>query len=750
MAVIIQLRRGTASEWTTANPVLAQGEMGVETDTLKVKLGNGSTAWNSLPYFTQGATGATGATGPAGPTGPIGPVGPTGATGPQGETGPQGPQGVSITLKGTVATVAALPSTGNAVNDAYIVEADGDLYVWDGTAWNSVGQIVGPEGPGVPTGGLEGQILAKNSSTNYDTNWVDNSAESTFYVVRNNTGITIPKGTVVAATGAEPSGRIDVAPFEVTGLENSELRVMGVATTNINNGVNGTVMSFGTLKDIDTRGTASSAIAVGDEDWPAGTILYAHPTVPGKLTSVKPRHDLVVAFTTVRHASAGQMAIRITSGNHLEWLHDVDIEDPADEQVLSYDATTGLWKNIDIPESAGIVVSSTPPEDTNSIWFNNETGITYVYYDNFWTSIAGSSGAPIISDTPPVSPVLGTQWFNSSTGKSYLYYSNAWVEIDSNGTSTASTGNVIINGAFDIWQRGTTFTNPASDAYFADRWTNFVSGGTRTITRQAFTPGELPIPSFGEGNAFLRWNCATSGFNILKTLIEDVSTLAGQTATLSFYAKASATRSISIFWYQRFGSGGSTAVQGTITSLQSVSTTWNRYTYTFALPSLSGKTIGAGNHIQLDFDVSNATGTFDIWGVQLEAGAVATPFRRNGPSIESELAACQRYYQRINQTASETFFGYGTQQATTVGTVIVHLPTTLRTPPNAVTLFACRIGDQTLFNTAASLNGFSRSTTSALTLQLSFSSSGATYRPMFLQGRESAPFDSFIEISAEL
>lgn len=50
MAVQIQLRRGTASEWTSANPVLAVGEMGLETDTLKYKIGNGSTAWTSLSY----------------------------------------------------------------------------------------------------------------------------------------------------------------------------------------------------------------------------------------------------------------------------------------------------------------------------------------------------------------------------------------------------------------------------------------------------------------------------------------------------------------------------------------------------------------------------------------------------------------------------------------------------------------------------------------------------------------------------
>ena len=106
------------------------------------------------PTGPAGATGATG-TGDTGPTGPAGATGATGATGPAGDTGPtgpQGPQGVSITFQGTVATVGNLPSSGNDVNDAYIVEADGNLYVWDGDSWNDVGQIIGPMGPTGATG----------------------------------------------------------------------------------------------------------------------------------------------------------------------------------------------------------------------------------------------------------------------------------------------------------------------------------------------------------------------------------------------------------------------------------------------------------------------------------------------------------------------------------------------------------------------------------------------------------------------
>jgi hypothetical protein len=82
MAVQIQLRRGTAAAWTAANPILAQGELAMETDTLKFKVGNGSSTWTVLPYFTQGTTGATGPTGPTGATGAAGATGATGATGP--------------------------------------------------------------------------------------------------------------------------------------------------------------------------------------------------------------------------------------------------------------------------------------------------------------------------------------------------------------------------------------------------------------------------------------------------------------------------------------------------------------------------------------------------------------------------------------------------------------------------------------------------------------------------------------------
>jgi plastocyanin len=401
MPVQIQLRNDTATNWTTANPILALGEFGLERDTNKFKIGNGTSTWNALPYGgIQGDTGATGATGstgadstvpgptgPAGPTGETGPAGPEGPAGPTGPTGETGAAGTGISILGSFDDVLDLPATGD-IGDAYLI--DSDLYVWDsvGEDWVNAGSVqgpagadgaTGPAGPGVATGGVARQRLAKVDGTDFNTAWVDNFAEQTIYLVRNNTGSTILKGTLLGAAGAEPSGRIDVAPFETTGTQDSELRVMGIATSNISTGVNGEVMSFGTLRDVDTRGNVASALAVGDETWAEGDILFAHPTAAGKLTNVRPQHDLAVAFITVRNATAGQIAIRIVPGNfHLEWLHDVNVNSPSNGQLLSYDDDSDVWINKSAPEIINSIAYSAvtrldvTSSGTSAYLFNNQ------------------------------------------------------------------------------------------------------------------------------------------------------------------------------------------------------------------------------------------------------------------------------------------------------------------------------------------------------------------------------------------
>jgi hypothetical protein len=104
MATRIQFRRGTTSNWSSANPTLAEGEIGIETDGKKLKIGNGTQAWNDLPYGglqgiqgTQGVQGVQGLQGTQGTQGTAGFVGSNGAQGTQGTDGTQGVQGIQGT-----------------------------------------------------------------------------------------------------------------------------------------------------------------------------------------------------------------------------------------------------------------------------------------------------------------------------------------------------------------------------------------------------------------------------------------------------------------------------------------------------------------------------------------------------------------------------------------------------------------------------------------------------------------------------
>jgi hypothetical protein len=264
-----------------------------------------------------------------------------------------------------------------------------------------------------------GLSIVGNATSDTVTFSVD-YAEKIYYLVRNNTGSTIPKGTLVSASGAEPSGRIDVAPHSTTGTQDSELRVMGMATANISNGVNGEVISFGTLVGIDTRGDTASAIAVGDETWAEGDILYAHPTVAGKLTKIRPQHDLAVAFITVRHASTGQIAVRIIPGNnHLEWLHDVAIDGtPADNELLTYNSNTATWIN-QTAEEAGVA-------NLSGATFTGNVAGTHISSSNSISSYVLRASSSYLDTNLLSSTTHGLQI--GSTGNSHLRITNSDIQ----------------------------------------------------------------------------------------------------------------------------------------------------------------------------------------------------------------------------------------------------------------------------------------------------------------------------------
>ena len=272
------------------------------------------------------------------------------------------------------------------------------------------------------------------------------------------------------------------------------------------------------------------------------------------------------------------------------------------------------------------------------------------------------------------------------------------VEQNSAGAAPFSVAgkNKIINGDFGIWQRGTSFTT--NYAYTADRFIPYFAGtgATQTISQQTLTPGSI---SGYESQYFMRnvvvgGSDTTNNQNTMIQYIENVQTLTGQ-VTVSFWMKAnSGTPKIGVGLQQGFGSGGSSTV---VLNGQSatISTSWARYSFTFTLPSISGKTIGAGSSIALVIYFSagsaNATfagfnalqsNTFDIWGVQLEAGSVATPFTTASNTLQGELALCQRYYQRWVAGTNSTDFLAGAFDSATIGIFMGTLAPSMRVAPS--------------------------------------------------------------------
>ena len=206
--------------------------------------------------------------------------------------------------------------------------------------------------------------------------------------------------------------------------------------------------------------------------------------------------------------------------------------------------------------------------------------------------------------------------------------------------------NLIINGNFDVWQRGTSFSN-ANNVYTADRFKVVAGGGTTgdTVSQQSFTAGQTDVPN--EPTYFLRYAAGgTSSNKVMHHRIEDVRTGAGKTCTLTFYAKASTGHTSTVEVAQVFGSGGSSQVTQSAQNY-TMTTSWQKFTFTIALPSISGKTIGTSSYVYIAFirSLSSSNVSIDIAQMQFEVGEQATPFEHE--SYAATLQKCQRYYLQI-------------------------------------------------------------------------------------------------------
>jgi hypothetical protein len=182
-----------------------------------------------------------------------------------------------------------------------------------------------------------------------------NAVAKTAVAVRNTTGATIYKGTIVYISGT--SGGKALISKAKADAEMTSSKTLGVVTADIANNANGNVLTNGLLTLLDTRTTAThpfttDTLVIGDD-------LYLSPTTAGYVTNVKPiaPNNLVnIGKVLETSATTGQILYAIVNGYELGELHDVDTTGAISGDVLALDGS--VWKPTAI--SSGITIGTTP------------------------------------------------------------------------------------------------------------------------------------------------------------------------------------------------------------------------------------------------------------------------------------------------------------------------------------------------------------------------------------------------------
>lgn len=254
----------------------------------------------------------------------------------------------------------------------------------------------------------DGSIVVIQAGTNIDLAVSYASPASTLVIyVRNQTGATLTKGTVVYINGA--TGQIPTVAKAQANAESTSAQTQGLITADIANNGFGYVTAFGLVNDIDT-----SAYTDGQQ-------LYLSGTVAGAFTGTKPSaptHLVYVGVVDYAHAVHGKIQVKVQNGYELEELHNVAISSPSNGQTILYDASTSLWKNANLTAGTGISVSNgaasatitnTAPDQTVAITSGTGISVTGTYPNFTVTNTAPSSGGTVTS-------VSGTTGRITSTG----------------------------------------------------------------------------------------------------------------------------------------------------------------------------------------------------------------------------------------------------------------------------------------------------------------------------------------------
>jgi hypothetical protein len=249
--------------------------------------------------------------------------------------------------------------------------------------------------------------------------------------------------------------------------------------------------------------------------------------------------------------------------------------------------------------------------------------------------------------------------------------------------------NKIINGDFNIWQRGTSITGNGAATYTADRW---AVGNANTIARST----DIPTGFVYSAN----WTTSGSYPTFTQSIELPATATKGQFVgnwTLSFWAKASTALNLvsGLGWTDDSPRNNQVGIAEIGSS---VTTSWAKYTITYNLSSTNP--VSTNKALSLYFYVVSGGANVYITGVQFEQGPVSTPFTTASGTLQGELALCQRYYYRVGGSNTNETFGVGLNKQSTTNLVIVNLPVQMRVAPTSLDFANLQISDNYTYGTS--------------------------------------------------
>jgi cytoskeletal protein CcmA (bactofilin family) len=761
----ILLRTDTAANWSSVNPVLGAGEVGTESDTTLQKVGDGVTAWNSLPYkrvdllvtrdsasVTVGAAGDDAVLPAATPSlagvmsaadktkldgiSSLGDVSSsddnvfTGANSFLNSSGQVfgtdaaeedgiivagragGSGGYRVTLQpealsgnrqltapdrsGTIITSADSGTVTSAMMaDGTIVNADinASAAIADTKlATISTAGKVANSATTATSANTPSAIVARDASGNFSAGTItaalsgNAATAAALQTPRNINGVSFNGSGDITLTAATPNaitfnsgGSGGASGSSFTGnsaLTVSHNTVGAPSTTGVNASGTWGISVTGNAATATALSSSRSFALTGDVTGTVSSDLTSGASIataiaPGAIVNADINASAAIADTKLATIStAGKVANSATTAASANTPSAIVARD-ASGNFSAGTITAGLSGNAAtataLSSSRSFALTGDVTGTVSSDLTSGASIATAIAPGAIVNADINASAA--IADTKLATISTAGKVANSATTAASANTPSAIVARDANGDvnissinsgSLAGMRNAIINGNFDFWTRGTSFTG---SGYGADRWVNNFNNTTCTLSRRLFASGQTNVP--GNPTYWCQMEVASSAgaasFSTLVQRIEDVRTFAGMQVTVSFWAKADATKNIALEFSQGFGTGGSpsASVDAIGVVKKTLTTSWQKITHTVTIPSISGKSIGSDQNSRLAFliyfdagsnlnsrtdSLGQQSGTFDIAQVQIEPGPVATLFECRPPGVE--LALCQRYYER--------------------------------------------------------------------------------------------------------